>query len=95
MLYSRYYNKNKKLMKLQEDQRKEIDDANKKKREAQNHEETLKIQARSRSNLNKLVEDYHAPEKKNAEKAPKAPKMIDLKNVKQVEKEVKKALKGK
>ena len=97
MLYSRYAKKNKRLMKLQEDQKKEIDDAHGKRIKAQNHEEKLKIQAKSRSNLNKLAKDYQESGKKDPEapKAPKAEKLIDLKNKKQVAAAVKKALKGK
>lgn len=57
MMYSR--KKNPKLLELQEKQRKEMDNAIKLKREANNHEEKLRIESRSRSTLNKMVDDFH------------------------------------
>ena len=92
-MYSR--NVSKKVLKLQEDQRKEIAKATELKMKASTHEEKLKIQAKSRSTLNKMVAKHHEVKAPKEAQAPKEEKMIDLKNKKEVAKAIKSAMKAK
>ena len=59
MLYSKYHGKSadKEVLKLQEAQNKESAEANKAKREATNHEEKLRIAAKSRAKIAQLTDD--------------------------------------
>lgn len=92
-MYSR--NVSKKVLKLQEKQREEIAKATKEKEAARTHEERLKIESKTRSNLDKMVSDHHKPVKKAVKAAGSQEVMIDLKNEKAVKKAVKAALKAK
>lgn len=93
MMYSR--NVSKKVLKLQEKQRAEILRATKEKEAARTHEERLKIEAKTRVNLDKMVSDHHKPSKKAVKAAGSQEVMIDLNDVKAVKKAVKAALKAK
>lgn len=92
MLYSRYAKKNPKVLKIQEAQRKEIELARKAKESARSHEEKLLIQARTRSNLDKIAKGEKVSGEKEAPKAPEA-KMIDLGKKKEVSAAIKKIVK--
>lgn len=88
MLYSRYYGKNKKLLELQAEQRRVIKKADEAKMKAVEHADRLKIEAKKRSELNKLAMEHHKSEKaeKPAKNAPnanleEAPEQYDAKNL--------------
>ena len=80
MLYSRYTKKNPKVLKIQEEQRKEIEKARMAKEEARSQEEKLLIQARTRSNLDKIAKAQEAAPEEPKEKPLEKP--VDLKKKK-------------